>query len=62
MPQMMIDVSVDNIAQIIQSMSSQEIETLYLLLTEEGKELIKRKKDLDSESIKFMTREEVFDV
>jgi len=62
MPQMTIDLSVNNIAQIIQSMSSQEIETLYLLLTEEGKELIKRKKDSDSKSVKFMTREEVFDV
>lgn len=62
MPQMMIDVSVNNIAQIIQSMSNQEIETLYLLLTEEGKELLKRKKDLDSKKIKFMTREEVFNV
>ncbi len=62
MPQMTIDLSVNNIAQIIQSMSSQEIETLYLLLTEEGEELIKRKKDSDSKSVKFMTREEVFDV
>ncbi|OQX28324.1 MAG: hypothetical protein BWK80_00930 [Desulfobacteraceae bacterium IS3] len=62
MPQMTIDLSVNNIARIIQSMSSQEIETLYLLLTEEGKELIKRKKDSDSKSVKFMTREEVFDV
>ena len=62
MPQMTFDLSVNHIAQIIQSMSSQEIETLYLLLTEEGKELIKRKKDSDSKSVKFMTREEVFDV
>jgi hypothetical protein len=60
MPQMMIDVSVNNIAQIIKSMSSQEIETLYLLLTDEGKELLKRKNDLDSKRVKFITREDVF--
>ena len=41
MPQIMLDVSVNNIAHIIQSMSSEEIETLYLLLTKEGKELLK---------------------
>jgi len=35
MPQMMIDVSVNKIAQIIQSMNNEEIETLYLLLTRE---------------------------
>ncbi|QTA81082.1 Uncharacterized protein dnl_34070 [Desulfonema limicola] len=58
----MIDISLNNIAQIINSMSSQEIETLYLLLTEEGKELLQRKNDMDSKRIKFMTREEVFNV
>ena len=62
MPQMMIDISVNNIAQIIQSMSNQEIETLYLLLTSEGKELLKRKKDLDSQKIHFLNREETFNV
>ena len=62
MPQMMIDVSVNSIAQIIQSMNNEEIETLYLLLTREGKELLKRKKDSDSGRVKFLTREEVFDV
>jgi len=62
MPQMMIDVTVNNIAQIIQSMSNEEIETLYLLLTGEGKELLKRKKDLDSKKVKFLTREEAFNV
>ena len=62
MPQMMIDVSVNSIARIIQSMNNEEIETLYLLLTGEGKELLKRKKDSDSGRVKFLTQEEVFDV
>jgi len=62
MPQMMLDVSVNNIAEIIKSMNFQEIETLYLLLTNDGKELLKRKKDLDFKRVKFLTREEAFDV
>ncbi|MCP4613725.1 MAG: hypothetical protein GY845_33980, partial [Planctomycetes bacterium] len=47
MPHMTVDISVGNVAKIIQSMNTQEIETLYLLLTEEGKELLERKKDLE---------------
>jgi len=43
-------------------MNFQEIETLYLLLTNDGKELLKRKKDLDFKRVKFLTREEAFDV
>jgi len=62
MPQMTIDISVNNIAEIIQCMNSREIETLYLLLTKEGKELLKRKRDLDLGKVKFLTRDEVFDV
>jgi hypothetical protein len=62
MPQMMLDVSVNNIAEIIKSMNLQEIETLYLLLTNDGKELLKRKKDFDFKRVKFLTREEAFDV
>ncbi len=62
MPQMMVDISVDNVAKIIQSMSSEEIETLYLLLTKEGKELLKRKKDFDLKRVKFLNRDEAFDI
>ena len=44
MQQMTFDISVGNVAEIIRSMNTREIETLYLLLTEEGKELLERKK------------------
>jgi hypothetical protein len=44
MQQMTFDISVGNVAEIIGSMNTREIETLYLLLTEEGKELLERKK------------------
>jgi len=62
MPQMTVDISVDNIAAIIQSMNTQEIETLYLLLTEEGKELLERKNDHELGRVKFLTQDEVFDI
>jgi hypothetical protein len=62
MPEVMVDLSVKNVANLIRSMSTQEIETLYLLLTKDGEELLTRKKDLDQKKVKFLTREEVFDV
>jgi hypothetical protein len=62
MPQLMVDISIHKVAEIIQSMNSPEIETLYLLLTDEGKELLTRKQDLELNRVKFLSREEVFDV
>jgi hypothetical protein len=62
MPEVMVDLSVKNVANLIRSMSKQEIETLYLLLTKDGEELLTRKKDLDQKKVKYLTREEVFDV
>ena len=61
MPEVMVDLSVKHIANLIRSLSQQELETLYLLLTKEGEELLTRKKDLDQKKVKFLTREEVFD-
>lgn len=43
-------------------MKEEEIETLSLLLTEEGSELLERKKDLELKKVKFLTRDEAFDV
>ena len=62
MPEMMIDIPVKEVAKIIKVMTEQEIETLALLLTEEGAELLERKKDLELNRVKFMTRDEAFDV
>jgi hypothetical protein len=62
MPEVMVDLSVKNVANLIRSMSQQELETLYLLLTKEGDELLTRKKDLDQKKVRFLTRAEVFDV
>ncbi|MCK4729303.1 MAG: hypothetical protein KAT27_10285 [Desulfobacterales bacterium] len=62
MPEMMIDIPVKEVAKIIKVMTEQEIETLALLLTEEGAELLERKKDLELNRVKFLTRDEAFDV
>ncbi len=62
MTELLIDIPIKNIAQLITSMNKQEIETLYLLLTEEGEELLERKKDVVFKRVKFLSRDEAFDV
>ena len=62
MPEMVLDIPIMQIARMINNMSKQEIETLYMLLTEEGSELLKRNKDLKQKKVKYLTEEEVFDV
>ena len=62
MAQLQIDIPVTEVAKIIESMTREEVETLSLLLTEDGKELIRRKEDLDSKKVAFLNREEVQDV
>ncbi len=61
MPEMMIDITVDDVAKVIKAMDEKEMETLTLLLTEEGAELLERKKDLELRKVKFLTRDEAFD-
>jgi len=62
MTELLIDIPIENIAKLISSMNKQEIETLYLLLTEEGAELLQRKNDVLLKKVKFLDRDEAFDV
>jgi hypothetical protein len=62
MPEMMIDIPVNEVVKIIKAMKEEEMETLALLLTEEGSELLDRKKELELKKVKFLTRDEAFDV
>jgi len=62
MPEMILDIPVKDVAKIIKAMSEEEMETLSLLLSEEGAELLERKKDLELNRVKFLTRDEAFDV
>ncbi len=60
MAQLNIELSVENIAGIINNMDIKEIETLCILLNDKDQELLKRKKEAKSKDCKFLSREEVF--
>ena len=45
MAQVSVDISVENIAGMINRMDVKELETLCLLLNDEGQELLRRKKE-----------------
>jgi len=60
MPHVIMDISVDYVAKAIQAMTRQELETLSLLLTNEGQELFERKRDLLLKRVTFLSREETF--
>ena len=62
MAQLQIDIPVTEVAKIIESMTREEVETLSLLLTQDGKELLCRKEDLDLKRVAFLSRKEVLDV
>ena len=62
MPQMTLNIKIEDIAKLIACMEKKELETLSVLLTDEGKELLERKKDIESKEVKTLSREEIFDV
>ncbi len=62
MTELSIDIPIKNIAKLIGSMNKEEIETLYLFLTEEGAKLLKRKNDFLLKRVEFLNRDEAFDV
>lgn len=62
MPEMMLDIPITKLAGMINNLNRQEIETLYMLLTEEGSELLERNRDLKLKKVKYLTEEEAFDV
>jgi mannitol-1-phosphate/altronate dehydrogenase len=62
MPELTVAVQVSDVARAIKIMNKEEIETLTLLLTEEGAELLDRKKDFERNKEAFLSREDVFGV
>ncbi len=62
MAQVSIDISVENIAGMINNMDVKEIETLCILLSDEGQGLLKRKKEAEAKDCTFLSRDEVFDI
>ena len=57
-----VNISVEAIANAIKNMDSQDLEKLTLLLTDEGKKVLKRKNDIENKIVKSISRDEVFDV
>jgi len=62
MAQVSIEIPVENIAGMINRMDEKELETLCLLLNDEGLELLRRKKGAETKDFKSLSRDEVFDV
>jgi len=62
MAEMVIDIPIRKLAYIINNMNNQELDMLYMFMTEEGSELINRNKDLEQGRVKYLSEEEVFNV
>jgi hypothetical protein len=52
--------SLSSIAETIKKLNKKDLETLSLLLTDQKKELLQRKKDLIKKKVKTLSRDEVF--
>ena len=57
-----VTVSVATIAETIKKLNKKDLETLSLLLTDQGKELLRRKKDIIKGKVKTLSRDQVFNV
>ncbi|MFH1976762.1 MAG: hypothetical protein ABIJ52_14620 [Pseudomonadota bacterium] len=62
MTEVCIHIPVENIAGMIINMDKQELETLCLLLSNQGQELRKRMDEMALGKVRMLSREEVFDV
>jgi len=62
MPELKINIALNQIVSIINSMKKEELESLILLLSEDGNELIRRNQEFKSKKVKYLTRDEVFNV
>lgn len=62
MPELAIDIPIKNLAHMISRMNKQDMETLYMYLTDEGQELQKRNTDLVGNKVKYLDENEVFNV
>lgn len=57
-----VTVSLETIADTIKKLNKKELEALTDLLTDKGRELLKRKKDILQKKVKPLSRDEVFNV
>lgn len=61
MPHMTFDVSIDSLADIIKSLSESERETLAILFSDRGQELLKRKEEIEQGRVTPISEAELFD-
>lgn len=54
-----VELSVEDLAKTIKRLNKADKEELLLLLSEEGKELVKRHRDITQKKVKPLTRAEV---
>jgi len=57
-----LTISVETIAETIKKLNKKDLERLTTLLSDTGKELLKRKREIERKKVKPLSREEVFDV
>ena len=62
MAEVCVQIPVENIAGMIKGMNENELETLCVLLSEQGQELLKRKNEIISGKYQLLSRDEIFDV
>ena len=62
MPQVTLNLTIEDLARIISNMGKEDLETLSIMLTDEGKELLKRKEDVELGRVKTLSKDKVFDV
>lgn len=55
------DISLEALAEIIKKLNKKDLEDLSLLLGDAGKELLKRKREIENKTVKTLSREEAFD-
>lgn len=57
-----MNISLTELADTINNLNKNETETLLFMLSDEGKILLSRKKDIESGKVQTLSRDEVFDV
>lgn len=62
MPEITFNVSITRLAKIIKSLQKSEKETLALLLTDEGAEILERRREIQTAKVKCIGRDEAFHV
>ena len=59
---MTVNIGIEEIAKAIACMEKRDLETLSIILSDEGKELLERKQDVEGKQVRALSREEMFDV